>query len=50
MNFAAILGYNLLIALLSIADVLLGIFGLFVKNDPDAQEKNQTKTYPFISC
>ena len=43
MNFAAILGCNLLIALLSIVDVLFGIFGLFVKNDRDAQKKIKQK-------
>ena len=43
LNFAAMLAYNLLIALLPIAVALFGIFGLFVKNDHNAQEKIKQK-------
>jgi uncharacterized BrkB/YihY/UPF0761 family membrane protein len=38
LNFAAMLAYNLLIALLPIAVALFGILGLVLKNYPTAQE------------
>lgn len=43
LNFAAMLAYNLLIALLPIAVALFGIFGLVLKNDPAAQKKLEDK-------
>lgn len=43
LNFAAMLAYNLLIAMLPIAVALFGIFGLVLKNDSKAQEKIEDK-------
>jgi uncharacterized BrkB/YihY/UPF0761 family membrane protein len=43
LNFAAMLAYNLLIALLPIAVALFGIFGLILKNDPTTQKKIEDK-------
>ena len=43
LNFAAMLAYNLLIALLPIAVALFGIFGLFLNKNPDAQDKLKQK-------
>lgn len=43
LNFAAMLAYNLLIALLPTAVALFGIFGLVLKNHPEAQENIKMK-------
>jgi uncharacterized BrkB/YihY/UPF0761 family membrane protein len=43
LNFAAMLAYNLLIALLPIAVALFGILGLVLKNYPDAQRDVKNK-------
>ena len=39
MDFAAMLAYNLLIALLPIAVALFGILGLILKNHPETEKK-----------
>ncbi len=39
LNFAAMLAYNLLIALLPIAVALFGIFGLVLRNDTASKQK-----------
>jgi uncharacterized BrkB/YihY/UPF0761 family membrane protein len=49
LNFAAMLAYNLLIALLPTAVALFGIFGLVLKNHPDTQQGIKNKiinTFP----
>jgi uncharacterized BrkB/YihY/UPF0761 family membrane protein len=49
LNFAAMLAYNLLIALLPTAVALFGIFGLVLKNYPDTQQEIKNKiihTFP----
>jgi len=43
MDFAAMLAYNLLIALLPIAVALFGILGLILKNHPDARQDLENK-------
>ncbi|CAF0974785.1 unnamed protein product [Adineta steineri] len=43
LNFAAMLAYNLLIALLPIAVAIFGILGLVLKNHPDAQNDVKNK-------
>jgi len=43
LNFAAMLAYNLLIALLPTAVALFGIFGLVLKNYPDTQQDLKNK-------
>ena len=43
LDFAAMLAYNLLIALLPIAVALFGILGLVLKNYPDTQKKLKIK-------
>jgi len=43
LNFAAMLAYNLLIALLPIAVALFGILGLILKNYPDIQKEVEDK-------
>lgn len=41
--FAAVLAYNLLIALVPLAVAFFGIFGLVLKNYPDAEETIKKK-------
>jgi uncharacterized BrkB/YihY/UPF0761 family membrane protein len=43
LNFAAMLAYNLLIALLPTAVALFGIFGLVLKNYPDTRQNLKDK-------
>ncbi|UJR23949.1 hypothetical protein I4U23_026917 [Adineta vaga] len=43
LNFAAMLAYNLLIALLPVAIALFGILGLVLKNNDDARERVKNK-------
>ena len=43
MDFAAMLSYNLLIALLPIAIALFGILGLVLKNHPDLERQVKDK-------
>ena len=43
LNFAAMLAYNLLIALLPIAVALFGILGLVLKNNDEARENIKNK-------
>jgi uncharacterized BrkB/YihY/UPF0761 family membrane protein len=43
LNFAAMLAYNLLVALLPIAVALFGIFGLVLKNYPNTRQELKYK-------
>jgi len=49
MDFAAMLAYNLLIALVPIAVALFGILGLVLKNYPHLEDELKNKTMELFS-